>query len=200
MNDYFAHPTAEISKDASIGDETKIWHFAHIREGAVIGKSCHISKDVYIDVGVFIGNHVKIQNGVSVYKGVTVEDDVFLGPNATFSNDLYPRVFPETWEILSTLIMRGASIGANATIICGVKIGEYAMIGAGSVVTRDVPAYALVLGNPARLKGFVCKCGRKAFLKENRGEIIILECQSCKETVSIAPAVYKLLERKDNAA
>ncbi len=198
MKDYFVHSTAEVSERARIGAKTRIWHFVHIREDASIGENCSISKDVYIDVGVCIGNNVKIQNGVSVYKGVTVEDEVFLGPNATFSNDLYPRVFPADWKILPTLIKRGASIGANATIICGVIIGEYAMVGAGSVVTKDVPAYGLVVGNPARLKGFVCKCGHKARLKQKQADMVLLECESCREPVRIPLATYNLSEAKDN--
>ncbi|MFC1674297.1 acyltransferase [Candidatus Omnitrophota bacterium] len=199
MGDYYIHSSAEVSERAKIGVKTRIWHFAHIREDASIGKNCSISKDVYVDVGVSIGNNVKIQNGVSVYKGVTVEDEVFLGPNATFSNDLYPRVLPADWKILPTLIKKGASVGANATIVCGVTLGEYSMVGAGSVVTKDVPAYGLVVGNPARLKGFVCKCGHKAYPKEKQINSVLLECESCKESVSIPIAIYNLLEVKNGA-
>ena len=195
---YFVHDSAEVSAQAKIGANTRIWHFVHIREGAVIGDNCSVSKDVYIDVDVSVGNNVKIQNGVSVYKGVTVEDDVFLGPNVTFSNDLYPRVFPADWKILPTLIKKGASLGANATIVCGVSIGEYAMVGAGSVVTKDVPAFGLVLGNPARLKGFVCKCGRKTRLKKKEASEVWLLCESCSKETSIPSATYNLLEAKSN--
>ena len=162
MPEYFIHETAEISKGAKIGKNTKIWHQSQVREEAEIGENCIISKCVYIDFGVKIGNNVKIQNGVSVYHGVIIEDEVFLGPHMTFTNDLYPRAFNSNWECVNTLVKRGASIGANATIICGVIIGEYAMVGSGAVVTKNVPAYGLVFGNPAKLKGFVCKCGRKA--------------------------------------
>lgn len=149
--DYYAHPTAEVSPLASIGPGTKIWNQVQIREEAVIGSDCIISKDVYIDKGVIIGNGVKIQNSVSVYHGVTIEDDVFVGPNATFTNDMFPRADNPDWQVVPTLVKRGASIGANATIVCGVTIGERAMVGAGAVVTKDVPPSALVVGNPARI-------------------------------------------------
>jgi len=196
--DYFVHQSADVSDKARIGAGTRIWHFVHIREGALIGKNCSISKDVYVDVDVSIGSNVKIQNGVSVYKGVTVEDDVFLGPNVTFSNDLYPRVFPPNWKILPTSIKKGASLGANATIVCGVKIGEYAMVGAGSVVTKDVPPFGLVLGNPARLKGFVCKCGRRVRLEKKETDSVRFECGSCGCQVPVPLATYNLLEEKAN--
>ena len=159
---YFVHPSAFVDDGAKIGDDTKIWHFVHVRSGATIGKNCIIGKSCYIDQGALIGNNVKIQNFVSVYRGVEIADDVFIGPSTTFTNDLYPRAF--IWNearVGKTLVGKGASIGANSTIICGVKIGEYAMVGAGSVVTKDVPPYTLVYGNPAEAKCFVCKCGKK---------------------------------------
>ncbi len=157
----FIHPTAEVSAAAQIGDGTKIWNLAQVREDCVIGKDCIISKNVYIDTKAVIGSRVKIQNNVNVYHGVTVEDDVFLGPSMTFTNDFYPRAFNSDWKITDTLVKKGASIGANATIVCGITIGEYSMVGSGSVVTRDVPAHALVVGNPARQIGWVCECGHK---------------------------------------
>ena len=157
----FIHPTAEVSEGANIGDGTKIWNLAQVREDCVIGENCIISKNVYIDTKVEIGNRVKIQNNVNVYHGVKVEDDVFLGPSMTFTNDMFPRAFNADWKITNTLVKKGASIGANATIVCGNTIGEYAMVGSGSVVTKDVPAHALVVGNPARQIGWVCKCGCK---------------------------------------
>lgn len=157
----FIHPTAEVSNKAKIGDGTKIWNLAQVREECVIGENCIISKNVYIDTKVVIGNRVKIQNNVNVYHGVEVEDDVFLGPSMTFTNDFYPRAFNTDWKIMNTYVKHGASIGANATIVCGNTIGEYAMVGSGSVVTKDVPAYALVVGNPAHQIGWVCKCGQK---------------------------------------
>jgi acetyltransferase-like isoleucine patch superfamily enzyme len=181
----FIHPTAIVETD-EIGEGTKIWHFAHIREGAKIGKNCNIGKSVYIDTGVYIGNNVKIQNFATIYKGVIIEDDAFIGPAVVFTNDLYPRSF--IWsedKILPTVVKKGASIGANSTIVCGIKIGEYSMIGAGSVVTRDVPPFGLVYGNPAKLKGFVCYCGKKLrdVLDEKDGEIIY-RC-SCGKNVEI---------------
>lgn len=161
MDDVFIHGTANVSDGATIGAGTKVWINSQIREGAVIGESCIISKDTYIDAGVRIGSRVKIQNGVSVYHGVTIEDDVFVGPNAAFTNDRVPRAFNADWKVTETMVRRGASIGANATVVCGHEVGEYAMVGAGSVVTKDVPSHGLVLGNPARLVGYVCDCGAR---------------------------------------
>ncbi len=158
----FIHPTAEVDPRAKIGYGTKIWHQAQVREFAEIGENCNIGKGVYIDLKVKVGNRVKIQNYVSVYHGVTIEDDVFVGPSVTFTNDKHPRAW--LWDesrLCRTLVKRGASIGANSTIVCGVTIGEYAMIGAGSVVTKDVPPHGLVVGNPARLVWFVCECGER---------------------------------------
>ena len=179
---FFKHPTAIVESDA-IGEGTKIWHFVHVREGARIGANCVIGKSAYIDAHVEIGNGVKIQNFVSVYKGVRIEDEVMVGPSVTFTNDLYPRAF--LWnddKITPTVVKKGASIGANSTIICGVTIGRYAMIGAGSVVTNDVPDFGLVYGNPAELRGFVCYCGRK--LNETvreYNERIVYKCECGKE-------------------
>lgn len=157
----YIHPTAEASKQADIGDGTKIWNLAQVRENCRIGENCIIGKNVYIDTGVKIGSCVKIQNNVNVYQGVEIEDDVFLGPSMTFTNDLYPRAFDKDWKIVPTYVKKGASIGANVTVICGHTIGKYAMVGSGSVVTKDVPDYALVVGNPAKQIGWVCKCGHK---------------------------------------
>ncbi len=157
----YIHETAEVSPNAQIGNGTKIWNQAQVREEAIIGEKCIISKNVYIDTKVKIGDRVKIQNNVNVYHGVFIEDDVFLGPSMTFTNDLYPRAFDDEWEILETYVKKGVSIGANATIVCGVTIGEYAMIGSGSVVTKDVPSHALMVGNPAKQVGWVCECGCK---------------------------------------
>ncbi len=161
MNDVFIHDTAEVSDKAIIGSGTKIWNQAQVRNDAVLGCNCIISKNVYIDEHVIIGNRVKIQNNVNVYHGVTIEDDVFLGPSTTFTNDMYPRAFNTNWKITKTLVKKGASIGANATIRCGVTIGEFATVGSGSVVTKDVLSQALVVGNPAHQIGWVCKCGYK---------------------------------------
>ena len=161
MSTIFIHPTANVSDTASIGAGTKIWINAQIREQVNIGKDCIISKDTYIDRGVSIGNACKIQNGVSVYSGVTIADEVFVGPNATFTNDKIPRAFNEHWQITATIVAKGSSIGANATIVCGITLGDYCMVAAGSVVTRSVPAYTLVAGNPARPVCHIDKQGNK---------------------------------------
>lgn len=153
--------TAHVSREAIIGEGSKVWINSQVRENAVIGKNCIISKDTYIDSGVIIGDNVKIQNGVSVYHGVVLEDNVFVGPNVTFTNDFYPRAFNCDWKVTNTIVRTGASICANATIVCGNTIGEYAMVAAGSVVTHDVGQYCLVAGNPARKIGYVCKCGHR---------------------------------------
>lgn len=161
INNLYIHESAIVSSESNIGAGTKVWVNVQIRENSKIGENCIISKDVYIDEGVHIGDNCKIQNGVSVYKGVTIEDEVFIGPNACFTNDLLPRAVNSDWNITPTTISMGASIGANATIVCGVKVGKYAMIGAGSVVTKDVPDYTLVVGNPARELGHVDKNGNR---------------------------------------
>ncbi len=170
-----------------IGDGTRIWHFAHIREGSEIGRNCVIGKSVYIDTGVKIGDGVKIQNFVSVYKGVIIEDNVFIGPSVTFTNDLFPR--SNIWDdsrLTSTLIKKGASIGANSTIICGITVGEYALIGAGSVVSRNVPDFGLVYGNPARLKGYVCYCGRKLVnVYEKTADKTVYVCSHCDSKIEV---------------
>ncbi len=161
------HPTAEVSPEAQIGPGTRIWHHAQVREGAVIGRECVLGKSVYVGRGVVVGDHVKIQNNASVYHGVTLEDGVFVGPHACLTNDRYPRAITpdgrlmadEDWEVLPIRVCRGASIGAGAILLAGVTVGPFALVGAGAVVTRDVPAQGLVLGNPARLAGYVCRCG-----------------------------------------
>lgn len=159
---YFVHESSYIDEPCQIGEGTKIWHFSHIMQNASIGKNCKIGQNVVISPNVVIGNNVKIQNNVSVYTGVICEDDVFLGPSCVFTNVINPRSFIERKsEYKKTIVKKGASIGANATIVCGHNIGRYAFIGAGTVVTKDVPDYALVVGNPARLIGYVCQCGNK---------------------------------------
>lgn len=160
-DDVFIHPTANVSDKAVIGAGTKVWINVQIREQAQIGEGCILSKDVYIDHAVKIGARCKIQNSVSVYHGVEIGDDVFVGPNACFTNDKVPRAFNSDWQITPTRVDNGASIGANATLVCGINIGEYAMVAAGSVVTRDVPPYTLVMGNPARAVGRVDKQGNR---------------------------------------
>lgn len=177
MSKPFIHTSAFVDQPAEIGADTKIWHYSHVMSGSRIGENCVIGQNVFIGEGVVLGNNVKIQNNVSVYSGVTCEDDVFLGPSMVFTNVINPRAFIERkQEFKPTLIKKGASIGANATVICGHTIGEYALVGAGAVVTHDVPAYALVLGTPARFHGWVCRCGVKLEFKETRG--VCPECRS----------------------
>ena len=199
QSNFFAHPTADVSPRAAVGSGTKIWQHCQVREEASIGQHCILSKGVYIDAGVRIGNHVKIQNGISVYHGVTLEDGVFCGPHCVFTNDKQPRAInadgslksAADWIVSETLVKTGASIGAHATLVCGVTIGRWAMIGAGAVVTRDVPDYGLAYGNPARLHGFVCPCGEKLPL---RGEAavsdVVLQCPHCQTQVIIPVNVY----------
>jgi len=165
----YIHPTADVHSAATIGDDTNIWQLVQIREGAQIGSECILGRGVYVDSHVIIGNRVKIQNYVSVYEGVTLEDGVFIGPHATFTNDKFPRAInpngtlkrASDWKITPTLVRRGASVGANSTLVCGITIGQWAMIGAGALVTEDVPDWGLVVGSPAKLVGYVCRCGRR---------------------------------------
>lgn len=159
MSDVFIHPSAHVDPRARIGAGTRVWINVQVRENASIGAGCIVSKDVYVDTGVTIGDRCKIQNSVSVYQGVTIGNEVFVGPNACFTNDRVPRAFNAAWQVTPTVVKDGASIGANATVICGVTIGEYAMVAAGSVVTRDVPPYTLVMGNPARAVARIDRAG-----------------------------------------
>jgi acetyltransferase-like isoleucine patch superfamily enzyme len=158
-NPVFVHPSADVEDGAQVGAGTKIWHLAHVRSTAKIGGGCVIGRNVYVDANVVVGDLVKIQNNVSVYQGVTIEDEVFVGPCVVFTNDLRPRAQNPNWEITPTLIRHGASLGANCTIVCGTEIGEYAMVAAGSVVTKDVAPHQLVAGNPARHLGWVDTAG-----------------------------------------
>lgn len=162
MSEYFTHESSYIETPCSIGRDTVVWHFCHIMKGAVIGENCRIGQNVVISSGAVLGHGVKVQNNVSVYTGVECEDGVFLGPSCVFTNVINPRAFIERKEeFKKTLVRTGASIGANATVLCGVTIGRYALVGAGAVVTRDVPDYAVVVGNPARQTGYVCACAGK---------------------------------------
>lgn len=184
MNDYFAHETAVIDAGCAIGTGTKIWHFSHIMSGCNIGESCNIGQNVVISPGVTLGRNVKIQNNVSVYTGVICEDDVFLGPSMVFTNVINPRSHVNRKnEYAQTIVRKGASIGANATVVCGNEIGEFALIGAGAVITHPVKPYALVVGNPARQIGWVSENGHKLNFDDSNQAI-------CPETGQ----VYELVE------
>jgi len=160
MTDYFVHDSSFVDTGAQIGTGTKIWHFCHVMSGARIGERCNIGQNVFIAADVQVGSNVKIQNNISLYTGVIVEDDVFLGPSMVFTNVINPRSHVNRKdEYRTTLIRKGASIGANATILCGITLGQYCFVGAGAVVTHDVPDYALVYGSPARIMGWMCQCG-----------------------------------------
>lgn len=160
--EYFVHESSFVDKGATIGKGTKIWHFCHVMPGAVIGERCSFGQNVVVMNGVRIGNNVKVQNNVSIYEGVELEDDVFCGPSMVFTNVINPRShIPRKNEYRRTLVKRGSSIGANATVVCGAVLGEYSFIGAGAVVRGDVPAYALMVGVPARRIGWMCQCGER---------------------------------------
>lgn len=172
---YFVHESSYVDEPCSIGEGTRIWHFCHVMKDAVIGRRCNIGQNVLVSPGVRIGDNCKIQNNVSLYTGVILEDHVFCGPSMVFTNVVNPRSeVVRRDEYQPTLVKRGASIGANATLVCGVTIGEYAFVGAGAVVTRDVPAFALVVGNPARRTGWMCRCGVKLRVNGERSA-----CEAC---------------------
>jgi len=177
MHEVFVHPTAEVEDGAEIGAGTRIWRFAHVRAGADVGRDCTIGANVFVDAGVHVGARSKVQNNVSVYAGVTLSDDVFVGPGAVFTNDRVPRAVNPSWHITPTRVGRGASIGANATLVCGHDIGEYAIVAAGAVVTRAVAPHQLVAGNPARHHGWVCWCG--SLVSRDAEAPDILDCGDC---------------------
>jgi len=176
----FVHETAIVEPDVVVGAGTAIWHHCHVRTGATIGEGCVLGKNVFVDAGVHIGRGVKIQNNVSVYRGVHLADEVFVGPSVVFTNDQYPRASSSDWEVVDTWVRRGASIGANATLVCGVEVGEWGTVAAGSVVTHEVAPHELVAGNPARRLGWVCRCGR--VLARTTGELPPTTCAACGET------------------
>lgn len=187
---YFAHPTAVIDKNCIIGDGTKIWHFSHIMSGCVIGEQCNIGQNVVISPKVELGRNVKIQNNVSVYTGVICEDDVFLGPSMVFTNVVNPRSHVNRKnEYASTLVRKGASIGANATVVCGNEIGEYALVGAGAVITKNVKPYALVVGNPARQTGWVSRNGHKLTFNDEG----VAVCPETGEKYKLKEGLVKLI-------
>jgi acetyltransferase-like isoleucine patch superfamily enzyme len=193
------HETADVAASAHVGEGTHIWHHCQVRPDATIGKNCNIGKGVYIDAGVQVGDNVKIQNYVSVYHGVTLEDGVFVGPHVCFTNDLRPRAInldgtpkdADDWVLSATLARKGTAIGANATIRCGVTLGEWSMIGSGSVVTKDVPDYGLVYGNPAKLQGFVCPCGEKLEKVKESGNSVLAKCPACENNIQILKTIWK---------
>jgi UDP-2-acetamido-3-amino-2,3-dideoxy-glucuronate N-acetyltransferase len=188
MSDFFVHESSYVDDGATVGAATKIWHFCHVMPRATIGERCNIGQNVLVASDVVIGNNVKIQNNVSLYTGVIIEDDVFLGPSMVFTNVINPRSHVSRKdEYRQTLVKQGASIGANATVVCGVTLGIYCFVGAGSVVTRDVPDYALVYGNPARVRGWMCQCGIGLNFENDRAQCADCGTQYQKHGERIAP-------------
>lgn len=187
---FFAHESCYIDEGCAIGAGTRIWHFSHIMGGCAIGEQCNIGQNVVISPGVVLGNGVKVQNNVSVYTGVVCEDDVFLGPSCVFTNVVNPRAFiSRKVEFRETRIKRGASVGANATIVCGHNVGRYAFVGAGSVVTKDVPDYAMVYGCPAEIRGYVCQCGEQVKFSDLRAV-----CPACGKKYQMNETDYTIKE------
>jgi acetyltransferase-like isoleucine patch superfamily enzyme len=175
--DHFVAPSAVVEAGARIGAGTSVWHHAHVRTGAVVGRDCVLGQNSFVDAGVRVGDRVKLENNASVHAGVTLADEVFVGPGAVLTNDRHPRAVSVDFTPETTAVGRGASIGANATVVCGHDIGEYAMVGAGAVVTRPVPDHALVVGNPAILAGWVCACGAVVTRSTERPDPVV--CERC---------------------
>jgi UDP-2-acetamido-3-amino-2,3-dideoxy-glucuronate N-acetyltransferase len=190
MADYFVHESSYVDDGAQIGSGTKVWHFSHVMPGAVIGERCNLGQNVVVMPGTRIGNNVKIQNNVSIYEGVILEDDVFCGPSCVFTNVLNPRSHvSRKSEYRRTLVRQGASIGANATVVCGVTLGEYSFIGAGAVVTTDVPAFALMVGVPARQVGWICQCGERLQLADGAAR-----CAACGAGYRLEGGALRLID------
>ncbi|MBI9112704.1 acyltransferase [Maridesulfovibrio ferrireducens] len=189
----YIHPTADIDSTATLGDKTYIWQNVQVRAQAIVGSDCIIGKGAFIDFGAVVGNKVKIQNYSNIFRGVTLEDGVFIGPSVSFTNDMFPRAVNKDgslmdisdWKCYKTLVKTGAGIGAGSIIVCNNTIGKWAIIGAGSVVTRDVPDYGLVYGNPARLKGYVCPCGNKFSIGPTDELNVKLTCKFCDKSIII---------------
>lgn len=187
---FFVHESSYVDDGCEIGARTKIWHFSHVLKNTRIGEDCSFGQNVVVGPNVTIGNNVKVQNNVSIYDGVILEDDVFCGPSMVFTNVINPRSHvSRKHEYKTTLVRRGASLGANSTVVCGVTIGEYAFVGAGSVVTRPVPAHALVVGNPARVRGWMCRCGEKIAFSGEAGE-----CGACGDAYVMRDGAVALAE------
>ncbi len=193
------HPTADVAGQAHIGAGTSIWHQCQIRENVHIGENCILGKGVYVDFEVRIGNNVKVQNYVSIYHGVEIEDGVFVGPHVCFTNDNFPRAInpdgtlksASDWDVGQILIKHGAALGANATILPKVVVGAWALVGAGAVVTKNVPPHGLVIGNPARLVGFVCACGGRLVAGSKEGGMMLAQCPRCDEITSIPIVTWR---------
>lgn len=197
-SEYFLHPSSVVDEGAVIGNGTKIWHFCHVMADAQIGENCNLGQNVFVASGVQIGNNVKVQNNVSIYTGVILKDDVFLGPSMVFTNVINPRShINRQGEYQTTLVENGVSIGANATIICGVSLGKYAFVGAGTVVTKDVPAYGLVYGNPGQLQGWMCRCGERLIFIKGR-QLNLAVCGSCgSEYLRIDEKMIRWIEKDE---
>lgn len=187
--EYFVHPSSVIDEPVSIGKGTKIWHFCHVMSGAKIGERCSFGQNVFIGSRVVIGNNVKVQNNVSIYDNVYLEDDVFCGPSMVFTNVVNPRShIIRKHEYKDTFVKRGASIGANATIVCGITLGQFCFIGAGAVVVKDVPPYALMVGVPARLVGWMCHCGIRLSLPASSPNKLQATCENCQSIYELMPS------------
>lgn len=202
MTPVYIHPTAEVSDTASLGPGSRVWQHVQVREGAVIGKQCILGKGVYVDHGVKIGDYCKLQNGVFVYHGFTIETGVFLGPGVVLLNDKHPRAInpdgtPQSeadWVVSQGLVEYGASVGGGAVILPGVNVGRMALVGSGAVVTRDVPERGIVVGNPARLRGFACDCGHPLARRERSGGRVDHVCEHCGRTYELAATGFEQLE------
>jgi UDP-2-acetamido-3-amino-2,3-dideoxy-glucuronate N-acetyltransferase len=193
MSDVFIHESSYVDDGCTIGEGSKIWHFSHVMSGARIGRRCNIGQNVVISPGVVIGDNVKIQNNVSVYTGVVLDDDVFCGPSMVFTNVVNPRsAISRKDEYRQTLVERGASLGANCTVVCGHRIGRYAFVGAGTVITKDVPAYALIVGNPGRIAGWMCECGIK--LASGAAPPTAAVCAACRRRYATRNGQLSLID------
>ena len=196
---YFVHESSYVDEPVSIGAGTKVWHFSHIMKGSIIGQNCVIGQNVYVDAGVVVGNNVKVQNNVSIFKKVTLEDNVFCGPSVVFTNVIYPRsAYPKKLdEYSSTLVKKGATIGANSTIVCGIVVGEFAFVGAGSVVTKDVFPYALVYGNPARQHGWMSESGDKLNFQKSCNGLMVALCSISQTKYILENNVVSKVDEND---